>query len=140
MSKYNFNKKLETICNNKNKYVNLVQEYLVNFVNEYDNRLSKNYTVYVNLLDKLPIRDALQVKKYMASFGITYNVTKEGHKNFKFTKCELVGLWSDFERAKKEPSAYCFRDSLESFIKRAEKNNVDSKAISALKEILADWQ
>lgn len=138
MPKFNYNKKLETICNSKDKYISLVQEYLTSFVEEYPTRLAKNYTVYLQLLEKLPVRDALQVKKYLASYGIEYSVSKEGKKHFKYTACKLEGLWSDFEKVKKAPKPYEFIKALESFINKATKQDVDMSTIEQLKTILED--
>ena len=138
MANFNYNKKLEMICSSKDKYFALVQEYLTKFVEEYPARLSKNYTVYVQLLEKLPIRDALQVKKYMYSYGIEYSVNKEGKKHFKYNACKLEGLWSDFEKIKKAPKPYEFIKALESFINKASKQEVSSSTIEQLKAILED--
>lgn len=139
MTKYNFNKKLNMIINSKDKYVQVIQEYLQEFVNRYaSSELAGNYTPYVDLLNKISVRDSLQIKKYMVSHGIEFTVDTAGKKKFKFTKCTLAGCWDTFEKVKKAPKPYVFLTSLKSFINKAKKQNVDSKTIEQLITIYQD--
>ena len=114
-----FSKKLTSIKNNHKKTREVIQDYLHDFVESYDNDLNKNSTPLFNLLEVLTQGDKYLVSKWIVKYttckSVAYNNKKTGI-NLKIEGDSLafiagvVGNWWEYDKPKTEEKPYLIAD------------------------------
>lgn len=114
-----FSKKLTTIKNNQKKTREVIQDYLHDFVESYDNDLNKNSTPLFNLIEVLTQGDKYLVGKWLVKYttckSIAYNNKKTGI-NLKIEGDSLVfvageiGNWWQYEKPESQEKPYLISD------------------------------
>jgi len=139
-----FNKKLTTIKNNQKRTREVIQDYLHDFVESYDNDLSKNSTPLFNLIEILTQGDKYLVSKWLVKYttckSISYNNKKTGI-NLKIEGDSLafvageIGNWWQYDKPESQEKPYLigdFEKSAKSLFKKVVDKNLSVNECKAI--------
>lgn len=139
-----FSKKLTTIKNNQKRTREVIQDYLHDFVESYDNDLNKNSTPLFNLIEVLTQGDRYLVGKWLIKYttckSVSYNNKKTGI-NLKIEGDSLafvggvVGNWWEYDKPKTEEKPYLISDfekSAKSLFKKVADKNLSVNECKAI--------